>query len=449
MKSETRNLGAATTGTLVGNVLSLALPFFITAWIQSGETTDAFFYALGAILFLNVTLSVAVEAATTPYLMNIIAHGLGDARRAARRVQIEGALACGTLVLIGVSTVCFLILPQTSFSELQQAEVRSIMLALSPLPILIAWNAVSAGACYAVSAFGGATSSVALRTVFAVAFGFALRDNMPIAGVAAGLIVGELTRLAILEWSVRRLIPVRTGEEPRSQSGNQKSFWRSAAPQVASTSLGSLSPMVDKTFAIALGAGAVTTLELSQRLVYAPILLALSGVGLVLGSRWAGYIANAQWRAVTAEYRRVTRLALVAGVTVVALSVPLAFLLRPAAQDFLAIEDPDLLAWTFSAAALGIPCAIASQVSVRVLLAARETSAMPYLTVTLVALNLGLDFALMKVMGLPGIALASAVVNVATFVFYGIVVHRLLRRQAVKTDVPTFRSADDVIRGGK
>jgi putative peptidoglycan lipid II flippase len=426
----------------MGNALSLALPFLITAWFQSREATDAFFYALGAILFLNVMLSVAVEAATTPYVMTLLARNLGDAGKATRRIQFQGSIGCGVLVAVGIAVTVFVVLPSTSFTPAQLIEVRNTMLMLSPLPVLITWNAVLAGVCYAVNIFGTPTATVALRTIFAVVLGFVLRDSVGLAAIPLGLVVGELLRTMILQRAVKRSLP-HSDSSVAAKGVSQKSFWRSAGPQVASMSLGSLSPMIDKTVAIAVGAGAVTTLELAQRLAYIPILLMLSGVTLVLGSRWAGRIAVDEWASVAVEYRRIVRMALWVGLLVMLFAVPLAFLARPAVEWMFSISDPTLLAWTFAAAAVGIPFALACQLPVRVLLAARETRIMPYLTVLVVIVNLGLDLILVRVLGLPGIALASTAVNVINFVAYAVVVHRLLAR---RTASPICAEPADVSR---
>lgn len=430
MRLSTKNVGAATAGTLMGNALSLALPFFISAWFHSRQSTDAFFYALGAILFLNVVLSVAVEAATTPYLVTLLARDPKIAPKELRKIQLQAAVFCAAAVTVGIAITAAAILPTTSFTALQRSQVIDTLLALSPLPILITWNSVSAGACYAVNVFGLPTASVALRTVTAVACGFAFRESVGLMAIPLGLITGELVRLAVMELLVRRSLP-RTRDVAVDIDGKHKPFWRSAGPQVASMSLGGLSPMIDKTVAISVGAGAVTTLELSQRLVYTPVLLLLSGVGLVLGSRWAVNLASKNWQMVASEYRRIIKIMVMLGVSVVLVTVPCAFALRPIIKSTLSMPDPSLLAFTFSAAAVGIPFALGSQVSVRVLLAARETKAMPYLTVLAVVVNLGLDVALVEPFGLPGIALASSAVNIVNFVSYGLIVRRLMAQNGV------------------
>lgn len=427
-----RDVGRATAGTLLGNGLSLILPFAVTAWFGTGPETDAYFYALGAILFMNVIISVAVEAATTPTVMPFVRGHPQRVQQLVRRTQVQAAVACAAVTGLGILLVQVLLLGHTSFSPSQETQVLHLLVLLSPIPALVTWNGVLAGAFYAYKMFGLPTSSVALRTVVALVLGFTLRDQVGISAVALGLMVGEVMRLALLEHRWLRLqtpvegVPAAGTSSSSAHIPTGRSLWKSAGPQVLAMSLSGVSPLVDKTVAISVGVGAVTTLELAQRLVYTPILLLMSGVGLVLGSRWAESLTRNEWVAVRREYRSARYAVLAAGVVVVLVALPAAFLLRPWGRDFLGIADATLLALTFTAAAIGIPFALASQVSVRLLLAARRTGAMPFLTVGVLIVNLVLDLVLVRLLGLPGIALSSALVNVFNFVAYGLVVRHVL-----------------------
>ncbi|MFD0482557.1 lipid II flippase MurJ [Kineococcus sp. GCM10028916] len=424
-------MGAATAGTLVGNALSLLLPFVITSWYAAGPTTDAYFFALGAILLLNVTLSAAVEAGTTPQIAVLLRTSPDDVPSFVRRTQAVATTLCGLLTLLAITVVITVLLPASGFTPGQLHDVNVILLLLSPLPPLITWNAVNSGTFYAFGSFGLPTASVGMRTLVALISGFFLRQEIGIVAVPVGLVVGELGRLVVLELRARSLLGDRPGDGRRPSHStsvpSQRQFWRSAGPQAVSTSLGALSPFVDKTIAIGLGAAAITTVELSQRMVYTPILFLLSGVGLVLGSRWAGHAAEQNWNDLRVEHLRARRVVLVVGGGVVLVAVPLVFVFRPLMSSALSLDDPSILAWTFTTAALGIPFALATQVCVRVLLAVRSTRWMPLVTVLGISLNLVLDLLLVRLLGVPGIGLATAAVNVLNWIAYGAIADRALR----------------------
>src|SRR4051812_34156243 len=120
MRVMARHVGAATAGTLVGNALSLALPFVITAWFQAGRSTDAYFYALGAVLFLNVTISVAVESATTPHVVRMLDSPQSATKAFVRRLQVQATIVCAFLTTVGMAGLLLVLLPTTSFDGLQR-----------------------------------------------------------------------------------------------------------------------------------------------------------------------------------------------------------------------------------------------------------------------------------------------------------------------------------------
>lgn len=425
-----RQFASAMSGTVLGNVLGAALPFVIALWFKSGAITDAYFYALGAILFLNAVVSLAVESSATPYVVELKGNGPAAVVRFVRRVLVEGIVGTALLTVVASLVVVLAIVPILPFSGDQRDTIISTLVILGPLPALVTANAVIAGAHYGYGRFLLATSSVGLRSLSALAFGFALRGDLGIDSVAYGLVLGEALRSALLVVSLRRLLRVdaaRFGLSDVAAPVSTRRFWGTVAPQVLAVSLGSVNLIVDKTVAAPLGLGRVTILELTQRLVYTPILLLTSGVGLVLGSTWAQLVQDPiRRRELRHDYMRTQAWVLVLSTALASAAIGTIWACQSVFSSAFDLGDPPLVATTFTLAAIGIPFALASQVAVRLLVAARQTGFFPALATVALFTNLALDITFARFFDVAGIALASACVNVLNALSYNAMALRLL-----------------------
>jgi putative peptidoglycan lipid II flippase len=421
-------------GTVIGNALGAALPFAVAFWFGSGAATDAYFYALGVVLFLNSLVSLAVEASTTPFVVGLKLAGARPVRKFVRRVvwQSVGATALATAVV--TATVGVLVIPSISFTGEQQEGVLRTLIILAPLPVFVTVNAVLAGAHYAYGRFFIATSSLASRSLFALLFGMLLQQEAGIDSVAYGLVVGEVLRSLLLGSSLFRLLrassPPAPDEAPNSaEPVSTRAFWRAVVPQVAAVALGSVNLVVDRTVAAPLGVGRVTILELTQRLVFTPILLVTSGIGVVLGSRWAQLCQDETRDGrlhLRRDFIRTQRWTLVLSSGLAAGSIAVVWGAQHALADAVGLLEPRRLAMTFALIATGIPFALASQIAVRLLIAARRTGFFPVIASVSLAVNLGLDVLLARYFDVAGIALASACVNVLNAVAYNAMALRFL-----------------------
>jgi putative peptidoglycan lipid II flippase len=295
-----------------------------------------------------------------------------------------------------------------------------MLVILGALPIFVTANAVLAGGHYGYQRFFLPTTSLGLRSLAGLLFGLTLRGNVGLDSIAYGLVAGEAARLILLAASFRRLLRSEDEHEAEiveADSGflHTRAFWRTVAPQVVAVGFGGVGLVADKTVAATLEVGGVTIVELTQRMVYMPVLLLASGIGLVLGR---------------AELRRdflrtqVRIFLLTAPIT--AVSIGIVWAGRSLFRTMLGLDDPRLVATAFSMIAIGIPFALASQVAVRLLIASRRTGLFPVLAGVALLVDVGLDIGLARVFGVAGIALASACVNLFNAVAYNIVALRLL-----------------------
>src|ERR1035437_7696365 len=72
-----RGMISAGAGTALGNAAGALLPFLIAAWFVPGPSTDAYFYALGSVLYFGTVIALSVKFSTTPHVVNLKAIGAG------------------------------------------------------------------------------------------------------------------------------------------------------------------------------------------------------------------------------------------------------------------------------------------------------------------------------------------------------------------------------------
>jgi len=406
-----RRVATATSGTVAGNALGAALPFVVTAVFTPGATTDAYFYALGTIVYLSAAVSSAIESSASPHVIELKTAGRSALQRFVMRTALQGATAAIAIALVGCLIVTALVLPATSFTDDQRHEIFKMLLLLSPLAPLIAISAVLAGSHYGFHRFLLPTWSLALRSGLAVALTLSFHQTFGVQAVAYGLVAGEALRVGLLAFNLHKIIAVECSSCGLARLEPERRFWTTATPQVVSMSIGGVNQMVDKTVAASLAPGSITIVELAQRLVYTPILLLTSGIGLVAGSSWAELLASGTLDEVRRDFLRVLKMASAAAGLVVVVMIPLVWLARPLLSSVAEGLDVDAVALAFSLFAVGIPFALASQLGVRLLISARRTKSMPFLTAGGVIVNLALDVTLSRAFGIPGIAVASASVN--------------------------------------
>jgi putative peptidoglycan lipid II flippase len=429
-----RQFASAIGGTVIGNALGAVLPFAVAFWFGSGAATDAYFYALGVVLFLNAVLSLAIEASTTPFVVELKLAATTSVWKFVRRVAWQSAGASAVVTAVVTVGLGVLVVPSISFTGEQQEGILRTLVILAPLPVFVTVNAVLAGTHYAYGRFFLATSSVASRSLFALLFGILLQGEIGIDSVAYGLVLGEILRTLLLASSLFHLLRVSSPPAPEPAKSparpvSTRAFWRAVVPQVAAVALGSVNLVVDRTVAAPLGVGRVTILELTQRLVFTPILLVTSGIGVVLGSRWSRLCLDDSHEGrhrLRNEFLRTQRWTLLVSTGLAASSIGVVWALQEEFANAIGVIEPRRLATTFVLIAIGIPFALGSQIAVKLLIAARRTGLFPILASVSLLVNLALDVLLARHFDVAGIALASACVNVLNAVTYNVVALRYL-----------------------
>jgi peptidoglycan biosynthesis protein MviN/MurJ (putative lipid II flippase) len=232
------------------------------------------------------------------------------------------------------------------------------------------------------------------------------------------LTVGEGIRALLLRVAARKSLGVRPGVLTQSSPQPLARYWRVALLQVVSLSIGGLSPFIDKAFASGQPSGSVTALELAEKLFYTPMMLLASGVGLVVGTRWAGMVEAERWADVAQDHRRwQVRLGAVSTAVAIA-SIGCVYAAEPLIYQVLNIPPSIDFALVFAAYAVGLPFAMAGNLGSRLFISCKSTGLLPFFALVLVVINLVGDAVGVALYGLTGIAFASSAYRLVDAVLY-------------------------------
>ena len=407
----------------LGKALGFLVPFFIAAWFGVSGQTDAFFFAYGLIIFLATIFSPVVESIIVPFIAEFRAKGEDISNFVGR---ILGLSAAG----LGAISIFFLmimkpILPLlTRFSPEGQDLVYRILLESIPLFILLVWTSVLAGTLNAYKIFGIPALSPAFRAIVTLVFIFAFKGTMGVHAIALGYVVGEIFRLVVLSFLLRKLnilhFRLLIGWEAKFAE-----FLKTSSYQIIGMSMLAFTPIINKTMASWLGPGNVSILEYADRLYIIPITFLSTGLLITILSHWseryyidgAGQLKNDVWKAVK-----------VVGTAALLLTAIL-LLTKDSVVNIVygygkfpqrLIDEVGVI---FGFYLLGLTPYLLSQVYVRAFLTRKDTRVLLLTAFFMITGTIAFNLVFIRIIGVAGIALANSVVallslGILCFLFY-------------------------------
>jgi putative peptidoglycan lipid II flippase len=287
---------------------------------------------------------------------------------------------------------------------------------VSPLIVLSGianiWGAVlNAGERFALVAFSPIiTPAVTLIVLFIRRYSI---DALPI-----GMVIGAALEMTLLGIALRlRGISLR----PRWHGLNAdlRLVAQQFGPRVGASALRSGSVVVDRALAATSLPGSVAALNYGNRIV----ITLLSVFGAALGSAVTPYyskmIAQRDWRGVRHTLKRYLVFLFLVSVPVVAglyfLSVPIVHFIFE--RGSFRAKDTHLVAQIQALYALQIPFYLANVLVSRLLSSFLASQITMWAAMLNVTFNVVLDIGFIKIMGVPGIALATSCASLFTFCF--------------------------------
>jgi peptidoglycan biosynthesis protein MviN/MurJ (putative lipid II flippase) len=421
----------ASGGTFLGSAAGALLPFLIARWFEVGRQTDVYFLVVGAVQLVGYMLALVVESAVLPFATKSLQHDPRSLRSFALGMSRYVGAAALPVTLVGLAVIVLVLLPAAGIDGAARAQAHTLVLAVAALPVLAALSGILSASNFALDRFAFTTGTQVFRAGGGVLFAVLLGDQLGLLAVALGLTVGEALRALVLAAA----LPRGGGATGPDARGTGLAMLRLASPTLLASIVIAVNPIVDKTVAARVGPGAVTLIELGEKLFYIPVVLLVAAISKVSATVWARQV-DLDDAALRRDFWRVQRVGAAVTAVAVVLAVVAVVLGRDLAEDFLGLEPGSAFAGVFVVYVVGLPLALAADLAGTMLIILRRTGVLPVLAVVLVVVNLVADLVGAALFGVVGIAASSTVVRLINVTVFLVVVDRHLRRRARAVEAP-------------
>jgi putative peptidoglycan lipid II flippase len=425
--SATVTIGVLTLGVKLASMLKEML---VAAWFGTGDAMDAFVIAFMVPSYIINVVAGSFNAALIPVHVDVREN---EGAPAAQRL-FSGTVAL-SLALLLAATLCLgllgpVILPFlcSGFGLEKMMLTERLFYLLLPAVLisglLTNWESVlNAGERFGVAAF--APVMLPLTTVAVLSL---LGARCGIDALAIGTIAGFVLQLFVLGWALTkrgvRLLPQWQGLDAA-----MKRVVRQYLPLVGAAALMCSTLLVDQAMATLLAPGSVAALNYANK----PVALVLTAGTMALGTAVLPYfskmVAAADWRGLKHTLMTYARLILLITVPITGVGLwlcqPLVSLLFQ--RGNFTAADVQLVSSIQSMYMLQVPFYTLSILFVRMISSLQVNHVLLWNTIIGFTVNILLDYVLMHLMGVAGIALSTSLVYAATCVFLAAVLFRKLR----------------------
>lgn len=418
--------------TSVAKFAAVAKELLVARRFGTGATIEAF---LVAVLIPMMAINIISNSLSIALIPTYITVRERDGKEAAQRL-LSGITVWGLLLLGGVTLLIIagsrFYLPwiASGFNQRKLALTFQLLLIVSPLIVLSGianiWGAVlNAGERFALVALAPIiTPSV---TVFVLLF--VVRYS--IVALPIGMVLGAALEMILLGMALRlRGISLR----PRwhGLTSDLRLVAQQFGPRVGASILRSGSVVVDRSLAATLPAGSVAALNYGDRVVITLVTVIGAALGSAITPYYSKMIANRDWRGVQHTLKRYLLLLFVASVPLVIL---LFFLSVPIVQTVFQrgsfrAKDTQLVSQIQALYALQIPFYLGNVLVSRLLSSFLVSQITMWAAALNLVLNIALDIIFIKMMGVPGIALATSCTSMFTFCFLSYQAVKILKQRA-------------------
>lgn len=364
-----------------------------------------------------------------------------DGRGAAQRL-FSGAmvwslgLLAGVVLLLAALAPWYLPFLGSGFSASKLVLTRHLLYVLLPLIALTGVTSNAAAVLNAGERFALPGALAVLPPLGALAFLLLLGNAWSVYSLAVGTVAGTALQVAALAGVARShgidLTPRWSGFDP-----DLRRVIRQYVPMMAGALLLGSTDVVDQAMAAMLLGGSVAALGYARKIV--SVLVVLGAIPLASASLpyFSDMVARRAWDACRRTLRTVGGVVLLATVPVTLLLVFFAHpLVRILFQRgaFLA-HDTDVVSRVEAWLALEIPFYLLCSLGLRLISALKRNGVIMGIAAFTSALNVILNLILMRIYGVAGIALSTAIVLFVCSVMIFTAIHVLIRRSQSRPPV--------------
>jgi putative peptidoglycan lipid II flippase len=378
------------------------------------DDVEVFFVAVALPVFLAGLVQSITQATFLPTFVGVLR---SQGREAAARLLSSTSAAMLVVLTVGVALIvanerAILHFMASGFDEAKLVRVRTVFHVLVPVffatSVADFWAVVlNAERRFALAAIAPLAGSLGPIVALLVA------PHAGLSALAGGTVAGAVANTAIVGWGVRAgglpVLPRWHGLSPALRRVGAQ-----AAPMLVGSLVLSTNAIIDQTMASRLGSGSVASLEYGRRIADVLVGIAAMALGTAVLPHFSRLVADREYDAIRQTLRTYKRLIAVAGAAGVLLLVPLSLPLVRLLLKGGAFSEADAVAVSrvqlcYVAQA---PFYLIGILGVRLLSALGESRTLLVISCINVATNLVGDLVLMRLFGLPGIALSTACVYV-------------------------------------
>jgi len=389
----------------------------VAARFGTADELDAFLIAfLIPTLVINV-LGVTLGAVFIPaYVAIRESRGVEPANRLVGEMVLwmSAGLAMA-LLLLALAAPLYLPLLASGFSDPKRALVQQLLWWLTPLGVVSSVRTLWGAALNADERFGLMSLVGVLTPIALIACLFAL-PGMGVYSLVLGLTAGGIAEAVCLGIALNRQ-GVPLWPHSFTLSDDLRHTIRQWLPMTTGAIFMSGAALVDQILAARLAPGSVAALDYGNRIVAVIAGLGVTTLGIAIVPYFAQLVARAQWQELAHVVKR--WLGLVAATTIPVVLIMVVFAAPIIEAGFergaFSAEDTALVARVQMLLSLQLPFHIAGIVLVRLVSALQANHALAWISLANVLIKVPLALVLMRLFGLPGIALATSVMHAASF----------------------------------
>lgn len=393
------------------------------------DSVDAYFIAFLVAAFFGDTLAGSLNSALVPTFIEVREiEGRGNAERLYQNVMAGAVLLMTTVAILLLATAQLTLRPFASHFDADKfaltCKLFRIMLPAMPLAALASvWRSVlnSDGRFALPAMVPGATAGVSILFLLLYA------RTWGVYSLAAGTLVGAVLEAGLLALMMMQrghaLLPQWTG---RSTALDQvlTQYW----PVVAGVVLLGGAPLIDQAIAAMLGSGSVSALQYGTRVTVVLLAVGPSAVSTAILPHFSKLIitrdSSELWRSLRSYAAIILAVTIPAIIVLIAMSEFIVRVFFEHGHFTDAATGVVTSVQRFSL--LQIPSAMVMALVLRLISSMKVNQLLFRAAVLFGVLNLSLDLLFIRWMGISGIALSSAIVQLVTVIYLIVLMRRRL-----------------------
>jgi putative peptidoglycan lipid II flippase len=417
--------------TFAVKLVAMLKDMIVAASFGTADTMDALLTAFLLPSFLINVIAGSFRSALIPVYVAVREKQGPEAtgRLFAAVVMIGGG---GLLALtVGLALAGPALLPAfaTGFGPEKVALTRALFYLLLPTIFLnglaTIWGAVlNAGERFALASLAGMAVPLASAACLVLVGG-----EWGIFALAAGMVLGYGLQFALLLWGLAgQGLAVRL-HWPRGNADARQVFTQ-YLPLLAGQAIMGSTTLVDQALTVSLGAGAVAALNYGNKLVAIPLGIGAAALSTAVLPYFSRMVARQDGAAIRHSLRTYSRWILV-------ITIPFSLLFIAGSAELVRLlyqrgeftaADTLLVSQIQAMYVLQLPFYTLGLLFARLIASLQANYILLYGTIINFALNAVLDYTLMQVFGVAGIALSNTLMYVVSCGFLGALLYRQLRR---------------------